>query len=187
MYKQEQRKAESPIERSGRRGSSGNIAGRCRFWRIPMSDNQLSARTSLEFMELREGQAAIMFVRPVCIPAKQPFLKSTRLVHRGIAHSKQKPFPSKKNLLHHSSSPHRYKAGMHFLSCGTPPTTSTTLGEHGHFRDEHRATLSSRRLAHSQTLTRSTTPSGSEMGDVPPTLLMPPPTTCGNIQAKRMK
>lgn len=34
------------------------------------------------------------------------------------------------------------------------------------------------RLTHLHTLTRSTTPSGSEMGKVFPTFLMSPPTTC---------
>lgn len=34
------------------------------------------------------------------------------------------------------------------------------------------------RLSHAHTLTRSTTPSGSDMGKVSPTLLMSPPTTC---------
>lgn len=65
----------------------------------------------------------------------------------------------------------------------TPPTASITACEHGQITNPQPCfATSSCRLARHPTLTRSTTPSGSETGEVPPTFLISPPTTCGTFE-----
>lgn len=130
---------------------------------VLMSTNQFPTRILLQFIELREGQVAITLYGALAHLLYSLSSIFIQLVHLAIAHSKRDTLSLQQTRLPTYSKHHGLRTWT--LQKRTP-----------------RFDVSSCRLARQPTLTRSTTPSGSEMGEVPPTFLMPPPATCGTFE-----